>query len=239
MNAQPTYLCGHCGRTHSRLDAAKHKPHKRSGKPRCLHKRPDNGLHKALVQRACRWLRGARKCAVVFAEPTMAVAHPPDAIGWPSRGSCEVAECKTTLADLKRERRKGHHRAQMGTLGERRWFIVPPELADAALLFIEQAFPDWGLAVAHPTLVAVRRAAPLCKMDDIARSEERYMLVQAVRRHQIGVRWLGRRYRFERYLDKKRRDQATDSTSEELSQPTDTSTSVGASSPSGSEGAAN
>ena len=60
--------------------------------------------HRQLVCFAARWLRGTRRCRPVICESN-SCAEAPDAIGWRPRGSV-VVECKTSLADLRREKGK-------------------------------------------------------------------------------------------------------------------------------------
>lgn len=99
------------------------------------------GEHADLVHLGVRWLRRVWKCDPVFAEMTTAVSETPDVIGW-CRGFSTVVEVKMSRGDFRRDRDKPHARAGYG-MGQRRWYLVPPQLLRA------EDVPEWcGLAYA-------------------------------------------------------------------------------------------
>jgi hypothetical protein len=195
--------CEHCGQLYAWFEASRHKPHKTTGKPRCLRKRPDNTAHRELVKRACIWLKGHQKCQIVFGEPTMAVNELPDAIGWRGWFS-EVIECKTSLSDLKADAKKRQRRLGYG-VGMKRWVMMPLELAVNSGLESMPSHEGWGLLGAKGKRVKVLMDAQVRQLNDSGQRCERGMLVLALRRHQIGILWIGDRYRFETYADSRKR----------------------------------
>ena len=103
--------------------------------------------HNELVERAERWLHGQGFCATLT-EPYRG-GEQPDAIGWNYRGVSAAVECKVSLSDWRSDKRKESKYRQCGRLGQFRWYLVTPELA-------EQAPPlpvFWGLLVCHPKQV--------------------------------------------------------------------------------------
>jgi len=196
----PTTPCPHCGALFSWADEDKHKLHGRTGKPRCLRKRPDRTQHGLLVARACRWLSRQRRCKVVFAEPTIAATHSVDAIGWHGTGGAgagsDVVECKVSLSDLRRERHKGHRRTER-SLGNQRWFLVYEEIAERAAEIVDTDFPGWGLLVHRGRSLLVAIVSRYRELPPDAASDERYLLMMACRRHELGVPWDASTRRFE------------------------------------------
>jgi hypothetical protein len=181
--------------------------------------------HPVLVKHAIRWLRSFHKCGVVFGEMVSATSYQPDAIGWHRRFSILV-ECKASRADFFADRKKGIHANPDGYAGEERWYLTPPGLVQPHEL------PDgWYLAecdgtrvrvVVHPPLVTPsyewnpawgKQPNPLTNPGMWVRQahHERsaagvVYLVSAVRRHQVGVRWLDGEARFESVTRRNRRE---------------------------------
>lgn len=84
----------------------------------------DSPTHAELVDVARRWLYGTRKCSVVATERNCRRAdEAPDAIGWRPDGESILVECKTSVADYLRDRKKAH-RAGPG-MGRERWYLTP------------------------------------------------------------------------------------------------------------------
>jgi hypothetical protein len=157
--------------------------------------------HAVLVERAARWLkrsaRGAPGCKIVFAEMVCtAVFETPDAIGWDSRGSSHVIECKTSRADFRREQQKTAHRlgCQMGRF---RYYLSLPDV-----LLPTDLPEDVGLLVPHRRGLKVI-VPPRCRdLLPAASCSEAAFLVAAIRRYQLGVPWLGDQHRFRPYSDR-------------------------------------
>ncbi len=123
--------------------------------------------HQQLVRRACQWLLNKRKLRVVIAEPT-AVSEHPDAIGFKGTHS-ELVECKTTRADLLRDRKKPARRMRAMSMGGRRWMMMPLDLAENCGDVMADHFQGWGLlgvwrgvksvrVLAEPVVTTTRRA---------------------------------------------------------------------------------
>lgn len=147
--------------------------------------------HADLVRRATRWLRNTMKCPVVFAEIVTYASCNPDAIGW--RGSrereCHFVECKRTRSDFFRDRKKQSH--LWGTVpGTHRWYMTPPGLVGEA-----EIPPGWGLLEVHSKIVRVVVRAQ--GVEEPARGDEITILLSAIRRHQIGVKWRHAEARFD------------------------------------------
>ncbi len=131
--------------------------------------------HADLVELAVAWLRTrARRMMVVAPEAQgHSTSEYPDAIGWTAYGSSILIECKTSLADFRRDRDKWFRREPERGMGVLRYFLTPPGLLTG------QALPErWGLlepwrvdgvdkvrvaqnAVAFPAAPAALAEAPL------------------------------------------------------------------------------
>lgn len=152
--------------------------------------------HDDLVRRAVRWLRNTRGCRVVFAEIVTFAATIPDAIGWRREWSILV-ECKTSRADFFADKKKAGHRAGY-TMGQERWYMTSPGLVRA------DEVPDgWGLLEAHERRVTMALKPPgwakcvgVFHDDPAVYRQEMVLLLSALRRHQLGVEWLGPDARF-------------------------------------------
>jgi hypothetical protein len=122
--------------------------------------------HADLCERAIRWLRGQRCDPVLHGIASS--AEIPDAIGWGSDGSI-VIECKISIGDLLRDKRKNHAEKRMG---DRRLFLCPFGLVAAG--YIEKHFPDHGLLSPQGRKMTVLRTAPI-RQHPNHRSEVRYL----------------------------------------------------------------
>src|SRR5687767_12037574 len=83
--------------------------------------------HAELVQRACRWLAGTKRCAVVFAEAGKNVTlEQPDAIGF-RLGVSHVIECKVSRSDFHADAKKQWKKfpANEHGMGQQRWYLCP------------------------------------------------------------------------------------------------------------------
>ena len=169
--------------------------------------------HAALVARAVRWLRGAHRCKVVFAEMAGPSAYIPDAIGWAHGGFSILVECKVSRGDFFADRAKPIHRNPDGYPGEERWFLTPP-----ALVRPDEVPAGWFLAEAHPAGVRIithpetqppfdqhpehaKNPGLWCRLHNRERQAHGVpFLVSAVRRHQLGVEWQDADARFARMM---------------------------------------
>lgn len=150
--------------------------------------------HGDLVERAVRWLRNRHSCAVVFAEMTTAVSETPDVIGW-HLATSHVVECKVSRADFLRDRTKIHVRAKR-SMGHFRWYLAP-----AGILRAEDLAPEYGLAEVRAfgstsRVHIVRDARP---REDRDPRTEIQLLVSAVQRAHLGVRFDREAARWESY----------------------------------------
>lgn len=122
--------------------------------------------HDDLCERATAWLRSTGRCDPVLAG-IASCFEIPDAIGWNTDGSM-VIECKTSRVDFLRDRKKyvelrhpdgwsyrlkrltkkqavelGCVEEPQPNMGDRRYFLCPPEVATADDL--RKFYPDHGL----------------------------------------------------------------------------------------------
>lgn len=184
--------------------------------------------HADLVTRAHRWLRGFHRCPVVFAEMTAAPGYFPDAIGW-HFGFSILVECKISRSDFFADRKKGILDNPDDFPGEERWYLTPPGLLKAA-----DIPPGWHLAesdgrtvsvITHPPVMPpafpwheswgtpptppdpARHPGMWARERNAARSAAGVpYLLSAVRRHEVGVRWLSSEARFESIARRERRE---------------------------------
>lgn len=159
--------------------------------------------HYVLVSAAIRWLRGTRKCPVVFSEHVTRLNLTPDAIGWYWDWSILV-ECKASRSDFFADRKKPIHADPDGYPGQERWYLTPP-----GLVKLEELPPGWGLAELHGwnwedlKPGRVRAISPIPRWDEQVFNDRRSraelpLLLSAVRRHQDPeIRWLDKEARFE------------------------------------------
>lgn len=126
--------------------------------------------HSYLVQRAARWLRGTRKCAVVATEKDPGqIPVVPDAIGWTRDGYSVVVECKVSRSDFLADARK-KSRALGIVLGDERWYLTAPGVVRPADLE-----PGVGLLELHGnTTRKVVRA--VCRLSTLVERSETIML---------------------------------------------------------------
>jgi hypothetical protein len=144
--------------------------------------------HADLVRIACRWLRKAKRCPIVFAEAGKNVTvEEPDALGFRSALS-HVIECKVSRADFLADGKKPHR--QLAGMGRFRWFLTPPDLVAPT-----EVPEGWGLLYAHGKRVHEIVKAPFRPERDT--DAELMWLYCVARRHQLGVAWLPAEYRFE------------------------------------------
>lgn len=148
--------------------------------------------HDELVARACRWLRGARKCSPVLAEfQHLRSREIPDAIGWTSGGQVHVVEAKVSRSDFLRDSKKLHQRTD-STMGTHRWYaapcglLTPADLPDRAGLI-----EPWGRGL------RVRVHATCRDVSNRGELEAVRILRVAVSRHELGVGWNAKRFRFD------------------------------------------
>lgn len=107
--------------------------------------------HGELIKRAERWLRNTMRCGVVLTEEYSTGMEIPDAIGWKSHESYLV-ECKIDRTDFLRDRNKFVRRSPDHGMGDRRYYMTPPELVQP------DEIPDtWGLLWVYPKRVKVVR----------------------------------------------------------------------------------
>lgn len=142
-------------------------------------------MHNALCERAVRWLRGSRGCAIALSG-IASTQEIPDAIGWSTRYKWEgsiVVECKTSLSDFYAEKKKWiRYRGYFGALkvkgkredleriedapkmGLRRYFLTPLNLV--SIQDVEKHYPDHGLLYLHGKRILVIRDAPVRENPD-------------------------------------------------------------------------
>jgi hypothetical protein len=142
--------------------------------------------HDALVKIARKWLIKARECSVVLTETQAQSGETPDAIGW--RGQLSILiECKTSLADFRRDKNKWFRNSGPG-IGQQRYFMAPK-----GVIPLSEVPPNWGLLEVKGNVVKTVRKVDLLYLDERVASAEVPLLVAALRR--AHVRASGRRKR--------------------------------------------
>lgn len=134
--------------------------------------------HEQLVNLARKWLIKARNCGVVLTETQAQSGEVPDAIGW--RGQFSVLiECKTSLADFRRDLHKWFRQPGFG-IGQQRFFMAPQGVIPVSEL------PDgWGLLEVAGSVVRTAVEHDLVYLDEHRASSEVALLVSALRRSQL------------------------------------------------------
>lgn len=142
--------------------------------------------HDDLVKIAKKWLIKARSCSVVLTETQAQSGEIPDCIGW--RGQMSILiECKTSLADFRRDLKKWFRNSGPG-IGQHRYFMAPKGVIP------EDEVPvGWGLLEVDGSIVRTVKRLDVLYLDERVASAEVPLLVAALRRSQ--VRASGRRKR--------------------------------------------
>jgi hypothetical protein len=142
--------------------------------------------HDDLVTIAKKWLIKARQCVVVLTETQAQSGETPDAIGW--RGQVSILiECKTSLADFRRDLKKWYRNSGPG-IGQRRYFMAPK-----GVIPVDEIPPNWGLLEVEGNKVTTKKKIDLLYLDERVSSAEVPMLVAALRRSQVRKRMRARR----------------------------------------------
>lgn len=134
--------------------------------------------HDDLVKIAKRWLIKARSCAIVLTETRAQSGETPDVIGWAGQISTLI-ECKTSLADFRRDLKKWFRNSGPG-IGQQRYFMAPKGVVPVA-----EIPPGWGLLEVDGNVVRTTKKIDLLYLDERVSSAEVPMLVAALRRTQV------------------------------------------------------
>ena len=144
--------------------------------------------HDDLVKIAKKWLIKGRQCSIVLTETQAQSGETPDAIGW--RGQLSILiECKTSLADFRRDLSKWYRNSGPG-IGQRRYFLAPK-----GVIPLEELPPNWGLLEVEGNRVITKRKMDLLYLDERVSAAEVPMLVAALRRTQVRKNMRKRRQR--------------------------------------------
>jgi hypothetical protein len=141
-----------------------------------------------------RWL--SRRCSIVFYEFATAADENPDVIGWATGSGSVLIECKLTRSDFLRDAAKTARRNARAGMGQRRYFLCPPELIQ-----IKDLPAKWGLLWAERGQIVVKREASGYPERNLA--GEVQFLTSMLRRAQIRIgtrplsEWLRGENRFE------------------------------------------
>lgn len=141
-----------------------------------------------------RWL--SRRCSIVFYEFATAADENPDVIGWATGSGSVLIECKLTRSDFLRDAAKTVRRNARAGMGQRRYFLCPPELIQ-----IKDLPAKWGLLWAERGQIVVKREARGYPERNL--SGEVQFLTSMLRRAQIRIgtrplsEWLRGENRFE------------------------------------------
>jgi hypothetical protein len=141
-----------------------------------------------------RWL--SRRCSIVFYEFATLVDENPDVIGWATGSGSVMIECKLTRSDFLRDAAKTVRRNARAGMGQRRYYLCPPELIQ-----IKDLPAKWGLLWAERGQIVVKREARGYPERNLA--AEVQFLTSMLRRAQIRIgtrplsEWLRGENRFE------------------------------------------
>ncbi|MGE3483157.1 MAG: hypothetical protein AB7L09_00110 [Nitrospira sp.] len=134
--------------------------------------------HDDLVTVAKKWLIKARQCTIVLTETQAQNGETPDAIGW--RGQLSILiECKTSLADFRRDLNKWFRNAGPG-IGQRRYFMAPQ-----GVIPLVEIPSNWGLLEVDGNTVKTTKSVDLLYLDERVSAAEVPMLVAALRRSKV------------------------------------------------------
>jgi hypothetical protein len=126
--------------------------------------------HAELVARAVRWL--APRSVVVLSEAgSFCSSIVPDAVGWTTRGSSILIECKVSVSDFYADRHKPGARGGY-RIGERRYYMTPP-----GLLKPDAVTGGWGLLEVHPKSVRKVKEASLAEPADLGAARMRQEMI--------------------------------------------------------------
>lgn len=141
-----------------------------------------------------RWL--SRRCSIVFYEFATPADENPDVIGWATGSGSVMIECKLTRSDFLRDAAKTVRRNARAGMGQRRYYLCPPELIQ-----IRDLPAKWGLLWAERGQIVVKREARGYPERNLA--AEVQFLTSMLRRAQIRIgtrplsEWLRGENRFE------------------------------------------
>jgi len=150
--------------------------------------------HQELVEIGEKWLRkpfmntalyGHSACSLVLTEfhAVLNVAQIPDVIGWNNQ-KCIVIECKTSIADLKRDFKKKCY-LYSNALGTQRWFLVPEEIKEAGVRILHQQSSFVGMLAVNSSKKVYVGLLPSAPMSLYERGGEVQILVSLLRRNGI------------------------------------------------------
>ena len=134
--------------------------------------------HDDLVKIAKKWLIKARSCSVVLTETQAQSGEIPDCIGW-RRQHSTLIECKTSLADFRRDLKKWYRNSGPG-IGQQRYFMAPK-----GVIPVSEVPVGWGLLEVSGKLVKTTKKLTLLYLDERVASAEVPLLVAALRRTQV------------------------------------------------------
>jgi hypothetical protein len=134
--------------------------------------------HDELVKVAKKWLIKARDCAIVLTETKAQSGEIPDAIGWRGQHSTLI-ECKTSLADFRRDLKKWFRNSGPG-IGQQRYFMAPK-----GIIPVGELPEGWGLLEVSGATVKTTKKIDVLFLDERIASAEVPMLVAALRRTQV------------------------------------------------------
>lgn len=134
--------------------------------------------HEQLVIMAKKWLIKGRQCSVVLTETQAKSGEIPDAIGWRGQFSILI-ECKTSLADFRRDMSKWYRQSGYG-IGQQRFFMAP-----AGVIPVSELPEGWGLLEVSGNVVRTVVEHSLVYIDEKRAAAEVPLLVAALRRSEM------------------------------------------------------
>jgi len=136
--------------------------------------------HDDLICIGKKWLIKARNCQVVLSETQAQSGEVPDIIGWKGQISTLI-ECKTSLADFRRDLKKWYRNSGPG-IGQQRYFMAPK-----GIIPVSEVPVGWGLLEVSGKLVKTTKKLNLLYLDERVASAEVPLLVAALRRSQVSA----------------------------------------------------
>ncbi len=138
--------------------------------------------HDLLCEKAAQRLK-SKYHNVLLAEPKNIVTlEIPDVIGWKNDGTSTVVECKISLADFLRDKKKMFRRCMSLGMGDYRIYFC-----QAGLIHVDDVHESWGLWWLYPSGRILAKKKP--KRMEPNKFEELKLTLWALREGGRGLEW--------------------------------------------------
>lgn len=128
--------------------------------------------HDELVKVAERWLRKKHRIVLSDVRCSM-ISEQPDAIGWSLSGFSTLIECKSSVADFRRDRKKFARRFDDRGMGFRRYYLAP-----AGIIPLPEVPEKWGLL--EVSGAKIKEIKPAAKYENLISREEFILVLSAL-----------------------------------------------------------